>query len=413
MDTQSTISNCKVQIERLLEWGTSDQWQNQEFEELSQIIFNKTGVSLSHTTLKRVWGKVNYASQPSISTLDALANFLDYPSWSAYKRAQDSSRTSKKFQIPNILTKRVVTILSLIILVSFSSWYIITSNLSNPKALTANLNFKASYASHGLPNTVIYSFNANEIEAEQLVIQQSWDKSKRIKINQNQTAATSVFYYPGYFRSKFVADEVVLKEADVYIETDGWLGTINSEPVPVYLEEGDLIKKGKLSLSDEGIAQLNKLNQPVSFHYYTTEKSISGDDFSFETSIRYAQVNQASACKYAKVVIHFSEGAFLIPFAIPGCIGEINVLAMDQYISGIENDLSAFGLSLANWQQIDITSKNKKLNVSVGNQKIFSTSFSKDPGYLVGVSYLFDGIGEVDHLSITNGKVKWQFDEQF
>lgn len=412
MELQPTLNNCKSQIEAELNWDSSDHWQNQEFEELSQIIFNKTGVNLSHTTLKRVWGKVKYTNQPSISTLDALAKFLEYPSWSSYRRAQEVNHPSKKFSWAIPKSKKAVSILAVMILLSFSSWYIITSNLANPKALTDNLKFETSYATIGLPNTVIFTFDASQIEADEIVIQQSWDKRRRIKIDRNQTTATSVYYYPGYFRSKFVADEVVLKESDVYIQTQGWLATINTESHPIYLTEKDVSKKGNLGLSARGIQQLNDTNKPVGFHYYTAEKRISGDDFDFQTRIRYAQENQASACQFTKVVLHFSEGVFLVPIVKPGCIGEIDMLAMDNYIKGEEHDLSALGQELNDWQNITISSHNKQLMISIGDHQ-FSTHYKMEPGYLVGVSYQFDGAGEVDYLTLANNEVSWQFDEKF
>ena len=44
------------QVKRLFEektgWGDSDLWKNQDFLELSRMIFDRTGVALSHVTLK-------------------------------------------------------------------------------------------------------------------------------------------------------------------------------------------------------------------------------------------------------------------------------------------------------------------------------------------------------------------------
>lgn len=412
MDFQSTLENCKSQIEKQLNWGSSDHWQNQEFEELSQAIFNKTGVNLSHTTLKRVWGKVKYDNQPSISTLDAFAKYLDYSSWSDYKRTQETNQLTNRFRLPIRKSKKLVFIVSIAMLLSFSSWYIVTNNLDDPSKLASNLKFEASYSSMGLPNTVIFTFDASEIEADQLVIQQNWDKRRRIEVDRNQTTATSVYYYPGYFRSKFVADEVVLEESDIYIETEGWMATINTEPVPIYLNPDDLVKTDKLTLSKIGASKRSKANKPVSFHYYTTQKNISGNDFDFKTRIRYANENQSSACKYTKVVLHFSEGAFLVPLVIPGCVGEINLMAMDNFVLGKENDLSALGISLFEWQQINISSHNKELTISIGNQQL-SVPFKMEPGYLVGISYQFDGLGEIDYLTLTNTETSWQFDDNF
>ncbi|WPQ63248.1 hypothetical protein SIO70_00025 [Chitinophaga sancti] len=47
-------------IETRLNWGKSSEWTNYDFEKLSVAIQDKTGVTLSVTTLKRLWGKLKY-----------------------------------------------------------------------------------------------------------------------------------------------------------------------------------------------------------------------------------------------------------------------------------------------------------------------------------------------------------------
>jgi hypothetical protein len=73
------------QVKRLFEektgWGDSDLWNNQDFLELSGMIFDQTGIALSHVTLKRIWGKVRYESLPHTSTLNTIVKFLGYRTW--------------------------------------------------------------------------------------------------------------------------------------------------------------------------------------------------------------------------------------------------------------------------------------------------------------------------------------------
>lgn len=413
MNQDYATDRCKSEIEKHLNWGPSSQWENQEFEELSQLIFNKTGVNLSHTTLKRVWGKVKYDNKPSISTLDAMARFLDYASWSAFKRDQEIPAKPISRKPVRLGSKRLAFALVLIVLIGFSGWYIITSNVSTDPELAEQLMFETKYSAMGLPNTVIFSFDASGLKADNYAIQQSWDRTKRIPVTNDQKRATCVYYYPGYFRSKFVADDVVIKEADIFIETEGWQSTINTEPHPVYLSDRDLQKTGVLKLSDNGRKHLARHHKPVSYHYYKRDERINGSQFEFETSIRYEMANKVSACKYAKVVLHFTEGIFLVPFVIPGCVGEANLMVMDRFISGKENDLSAFGVRLDEWKKIGIRSENKKLSVLIDGETIYSAAFERAPGHLVGISYQFDGSGEVDYLTLTNGAHEWRFDETF
>jgi hypothetical protein len=73
------------QVKRLFEektgWGDSDQWNNQDFLELSKMIVDQTGIGLSHVTLKRIWGKVRYESLPRTNTLSTIVQFLGYRNW--------------------------------------------------------------------------------------------------------------------------------------------------------------------------------------------------------------------------------------------------------------------------------------------------------------------------------------------
>ena len=75
------LQTCLLQIEANLGWGKADSWPNEAFDELSSLIQENTSVLLSPTTLKRVWGKVNYQSSPSINTLNTLAQFAGHKNW--------------------------------------------------------------------------------------------------------------------------------------------------------------------------------------------------------------------------------------------------------------------------------------------------------------------------------------------
>src|SRR5579872_6016017 len=78
---ESLIRQVKKLFEEKTGWGDSDKWSNQDFLDLSELIREKTGVTLSHVTLKRIWGKVKYDSLPNTHTLNTLVQFLGYENW--------------------------------------------------------------------------------------------------------------------------------------------------------------------------------------------------------------------------------------------------------------------------------------------------------------------------------------------
>lgn len=82
---QSLILQIKRQYEEKTGWGDSDQWRNRDFLELSEMIFDHTGIALSHVTLKRIWGKVRYESLPHTSTLNTIVQFLGYWNWREFR----------------------------------------------------------------------------------------------------------------------------------------------------------------------------------------------------------------------------------------------------------------------------------------------------------------------------------------
>ena len=57
---------------------------NSDFESLSNSIYEKTRVSISTTTLKRIWGYLSESVTPRRYTLDQLARFIDYDDFDAF-----------------------------------------------------------------------------------------------------------------------------------------------------------------------------------------------------------------------------------------------------------------------------------------------------------------------------------------
>lgn len=79
------LDECKKRVEEKLNWADSSEWKQRDFQNLSELIFESTGVLLSLSTLKRLW-KNNTDSIPHPGTLNALAQFLGYKNWVALKQ---------------------------------------------------------------------------------------------------------------------------------------------------------------------------------------------------------------------------------------------------------------------------------------------------------------------------------------
>src|ERR1700676_1843484 len=90
------IEKTKKLFESNTGWGDSDEWTNQDFVILSEKIQERTGVALSHVTLKRVWGKVKYDNLTNKHTLDTLVQFLGYENWREFKSQNSNGSAGTK-----------------------------------------------------------------------------------------------------------------------------------------------------------------------------------------------------------------------------------------------------------------------------------------------------------------------------
>ena len=402
-DEHKALNTCLSLIEKKLEWGSSSEWHNDMFLELSEIIQQKTGILLSPTTLKRVWGRVHYESSPSISTLNTLAQFIDYKNWRDFKLNANISK-------PSFFEKKVVPYLSIIVpsaavlTLVFISLFSMT-NLSNADTEKdfSNVVFKSQPVTEGLPNSVVFNFDLDGIESDSIYIQQFWDKTKTIKLYKGQTQATGIYYFPGYFRSKLLVEGKIIKEHDLFIKSNGWSGTLDYDPVPKYFTNKDIFSDQKLSFPKIAFDEITNLKEPIisSFHLIQ-DFNASGDNISITSKVKSLYSDKWAVCQTLRVVILGSKGAMIIPFTQKGCISDISLLLNDVYLNGKKHDLSNFGVDLSYFRDIAIRVKGKNVTIEVDKELIYSGNYNESIGRFVGIRYRFLGAGEVENLSILN-----------
>ncbi|MDF1694963.1 MAG: hypothetical protein P1U56_03990 [Saprospiraceae bacterium] len=407
MDTGSDLlKKCLLQIEDKLGWGRSENWHNEVFIELSDIIQEQTHVLLSPTTLKRIWGRIDYKSKPSINTLNTLAQFVGYTNWRDFKNKEmDTDDVEIKHRINFPIAKVLFFSLFLISIIASIVIGMGATGKNSPNYSFTNVEFTSRPIVSGLPNSVIFDFDLDGILSDSIFIQQSWDETKRIKIDPQQTQATGQYYYPGYFRAKLLFDGEISKEHDLFIKSEGWIGTIDYDPIPKYFEN-ESIDSTYIRLPEYGIGEIAQSDSPLvsSFHFVDELGEIEGDNFILESTFRTIYNDKWAVCSTTKVVILGTEGAMVIPFSIPGCISEINLMLNDYYLSGKKNDLSAFGIDLSNNQDFKIEVLDKKVKIFINNEVIFEGQYNSSVGQIVGLRYRFLGAGEVSDIQLIDSK---------
>lgn len=415
------IRICKKEIEKRLDWGPCDQWTNQDFELLVEEIFIKTNTNLSLTTLKRIWGKVDYQSNPSGATLNVLAQYLGFAHWRDFQKNHSTTDKAER----NISIKRPIrplnrffnrkTVVALVVIISLSSvFFFIDQRQVFYKA--EEVVFKSKMVSSGLPNTVIFEYDISKVIADSFHIQQSWDRRRRVKISPQDTKHTAFYYYPGYFHAKLIANSEIIKEHEVLVESNGWIGMIERFPEPIYIN--DLLTTGAGYLGVEinnypkKADHIQDKNFWVDYYYVKDFGTTDANNFDFECRIRNNS-DLGSICHESRISVICTSGRFNIPVCMPGCVSNINVTLNDVYLSGKHHDLSALGCDITEWTNFNLKVENRKCEITIGDQLRLSHTFKNDPGKIVGFKFKFNGAGEVDMLKLSELDNSIIFEDSF
>jgi flagellar basal body-associated protein FliL len=424
------IEKAKKLFESSTGWGDSEDWTNQDFVILSEKIQERTGVALSHVTLKRVWGKVKYESLPNTHTLDTLVQFLGYENWREFKSKNGNGTAKTEIIQPTLslnghhkeeglslvkknkkLLKIILAVVGVIVIAVIV--FFITRGSANITKSDYSFSSK-KIVSEGVPNSVIFNYDATKSPYESVIIQQSWDKKLQSKVSKYQHQHTSIYYYPDYYKAKLIVGNKIVSTHRLLIKSNGWLPIVTQSPVPIYFEKKDVISGGKMSLSIEKIQSRNIKMQPVPptvlYSNVRDFGEIYSDNFVFETSVRNDYNEGASACQLTTIYLLCEGTAVGIPLCAKGCISNIDLLFTNFYVSGKQADLSAFGVDFNSFVKVRVESKNHKAIIMINDKLVYTVNQDIIRSKIVGFDFIFQGTGSVDYVKLLNDKVNYEDD---
>src|ERR1700744_1142202 len=256
------IEKTKKLFEENTGWGDSEEWTNQDFMILSEKIQERTGIALSHVTLKRVWGKVKYESLPNTHTLDTLVQFLGYQSWRDFKSQNgngsvkaDTAQPVIEIETDSIIPsspkkkRKILWRIGIVAILLIAMALLFYIKGYKPVVKDNEYSFSSKkIVTEGLPNSVIFNYDASKSPYDSVIIQQSWDKNLQTKVSKYQHQHTSIYYYPDYYKAKLIVGNQIVSMHRLLIKSNGWMPAVTQAPVPVYFQKADAIHDGKMSL---------------------------------------------------------------------------------------------------------------------------------------------------------------------
>jgi hypothetical protein len=414
------INLCKKQIEQKFSFGNGGNRTQRDLEALSAHIEEKSGVMISLSTLKRLW-KDDYKQSPQLATLNALAVTLDHKDWRDFKIAQQSQVKPKQGRV------RWIAVAGVALVICGVAFFVITPQARTSTAASKTLRvpvikgpvrFEATKTvSSGIPNTVIFKYDVSKIDADSFYIQQSWNDDHKVAIDPAANAVTSIYYESGFHRAKLIANDSIIAMQPVHILSNGWephLYRSDSDPELIDLKNENFIANGILHL-DSGMLIKRKIDFSDRFHTRITNSrvfNVHSDNFSFSTRMKADRVFD-QLCGWMDLIIVTDVQTFSVSWTEKGCeklaaykLGEISR-------SGSNNDLSALGCDIYNWQNLEIKVNNRRAAIYLNGRLTFEEVYKQDFGKIVALIYIFDGTGSIDFARLKNGEQKTIFEDDF
>jgi hypothetical protein len=434
------LTRCLRQIEAKVGWGKGEEWSTADFERLGERIAVDTGVALSVTTLKRVWGRVKYASAPTETTLNALAVFAGYANWRECRNALPSpARATEPVPVPEpgipvpdvpvgerideaTEERRPVDrrqrrgwLVGAGLVALLAGVLVFFQNHAAPKPLNpADFSFSSRPVTRGIPNSVVFRYDASASPTDSVFIQQSWDPRRRQTVPRDGHEFTSMYYYPGFFKAKLVVGSRVVREHGLLIPSDGWMTAVRQEPVPVYFDPQRTVRDGVLHLPVAAIVGENVPMQPrppvVLYTHVRDLKGLRNDNFTFETRLKSDFRTGSAACQNVMLDLMCEEDMIFIPLSAKGCVANLELYLAGHQAKATQADLSGLGFEPDQWVTVRCEVRNKRMQLFVDGRMAYEATFPNKPARLVGVSYEFEGTGSVDYVRFSrpDGEVVYE-----
>ncbi len=420
LSDKELIKICLYEVSRKSGYADTKTLRQRDFEFLSGEIEKSSGTLISISTIKRLLnGQFNHL--PQAATLNAITAYLGYESWQEFRKTKqhehglnttDGAAIRKKRKLPISYRIFIPVVAAILFLLSASVVYLLKHDTVKVKDVSFSVK---KTTNNDIPNTVVFSYDVGKVSGDSFFIQQSWDRDRRVKIEKNKHTLTDIYYEPGYHNAKLIVNDKVVKTIDVSIPTNGWF--FFSKPglfkgLPAHITPKTPVKNGVLSLTRNDIIS-SKVNPELdNFYSYTLfpEKcEVGSDNFILKVRMRFKAIKNV-ACPIIIPEVCEQNNSLYFFTTLPGCTSNTAVNVGEHLLSGKTTDLSAFGVDIYQWQDIEVIVKNKQAQIYIGDRKIFSTAYTKSAGLITGLAFMSNGLCEIDNISLKglDGKVVYE-----
>lgn len=422
------LNRCIELIEEKTKWGSSKDWSSSYYEELSKKITEETNISISSTTLKRLFGKKAYKAfyQPQWATKNALGIYLGYRDWNDFISAQnkndevhgsaqlledvhqnknlplqDSSKKNKRLHVHR-LTASLCILFTLVIM--FSYLYFMPQ-----KELLHSIKFKSTDSTGLFPYTAVFKYDVSKVRSNNIELFD--DIYTSYKLPKDKNLFTIWYTMPGYYNAKLRIDKKIVKSTGIHVLTEGWICMIDSN----YYKKME-VTDGALYVSPQEAHEFGVNKNKLIWLEYRNIKDfkVDGDNYKIETRFKSEDEKTGIHCLDFELHVEYQHERSKVSFLQPGCARNVDLEFSEQDRNGQTSDLTAFAkYDLTQWHTLSLKVKNKHARIYLDGSFVYDLGYKNSLGVIKGLSLRFRGYGYVDFIKLFNEKQQLVYRDDF
>nr|WP_121271669.1 hypothetical protein [Pedobacter schmidteae] len=411
---------CEKLIIQKEGWDVISNWSNADYIRLCTAISRETRIYISAATLKRIFGKVRTEKFyiPQKATLDALAIFVGYVDWGDFEEKNKSALNTGPLALPfvrtnPILEKRIKSKAAIwllcffVLLISVLSFTFLKWNrVSDPEKVRLicinpeGVNFLAARFKllfpEGYKDTSSFVVDFNDKHSK--ILPNAWDET--------------LHYYdtPGYYKPVLRWKGKPIDTTQVYVKSDGWFAYA--------VEHYGSNKKQRLRKLDGQLenvkpfyhTELSKAGIDTLKFYFVNllnikKTNISGDNFELRARVRtFGQVDRG-ICSQVNFQIYGTHSQHYTGIISRECTEWADAVFSEQVKQGPKDNLASLGINLSTkGDEVVLNVSQQKVRLYANNKLIYTTTYRKPIGKVLGVRVLFQGQGEVQSFYLKDLK---------
>lgn len=413
---------CCLKIASKLDRGNYTDWKNSDYIYLSAQLKKETKVYISENTLKRIFGKLTTSEEytPQKATRDALALYIGYRDWEEFFKVEHINRKAYLQSQPQeqesvhtatdtapespSKTKKYIYLLSvaLILLVAFFI-YTFQRNDTVPKVQLINLH-PIGYS----PHSAMFKLKNNGAEAIDLTdFRMDFDNWRSRHRKWHDSIITFYYEKPGVYYPKLYYKNQVIDTQRVVLNSTGWEVTCKMDHdttrlYPIAQGGTELFTAPTISLRDVHRAGVDTMRTFFTHFSHVQPFDQSADHLTIEAFVKTSPIRPGVRCSQVDLQLYGEEGTHFFVLIKPECISWADYKFSENYKAGRNQNLENFGHDLREGKKIRLTIVNKKVTIYVDDKPIFSTVYEKPIGQLLGIDFMFSGVGEVKDVKLSS-----------